>query len=212
MIFDIKEFVSAAGYFGVTAVIFAESGLFFGFFFPGDSLIVTAGLLASQGYFNIWYLLILFPLAAIFGDSVGYWFGSKVGSKIFNRKSSLLFKKEYLEKAHFFYEKHGGKTIVIARFIPIIRTFVPIVAGAANMTYSKFISYNVFGGLFWTLGMVLLGYFLGNVIPNVDRYLLPIIGVIIFLSILPGLIEFYKHNEGKIVKKIGGFFSSLQGR
>jgi membrane-associated protein len=196
--YGLKELIAIVGYPGLFAIIFAESGLFFGFFLPGDSLLVTAGLLASQDYFKITFLLFLLPFAAVAGDSVGFWFGRKVGSKIFNQEKSLLFDKKHLDRAHEFYKKHGGKTIIIARFVPIVRTFAPIVAGAADMDYRKFISFNIFGGLFWTLGMLLLGYFLGNVIPNVDKYLLPLIFLIVFLSILPGIVETFKHNRQKI--------------
>jgi len=195
--FGLKNLIAIVGYPGIIAIVFAESGLFFGFFLPGDSLLVTTGLLASQGYFDILFLLIFLPLAAIAGDSVGYWFGKKVGPKIFTEKDSLFLNTSHLNKAHAFYEKHGGKTIIIARFIPIIRTFAPIVAGVAKMEYAKFLSFNVFGGIFWTVGMLLFGYFLGNVVPNVDKYLIPIIALIIFLSILPPIIEYLKHRYFK---------------
>ena len=209
MHFDLKEIISTVGIFGLFGIIFAESGLFFGFFLPGDSLLVTAGLLSSQGYFDIRLLILLLSIAAVSGDQVGYWFGKKVGPRIFRKEDSFLFKKSHLKRAHDFYDKHGGKTIVLARFMPIIRTFAPIVAGAAKMEYRKFISFYVFGGLFWVMGMLLLGYFLGNIIPDVDRYLLPIIGLIVFLSILPGIIEFYKGNKGNIIPTLTSF---LQGK
>jgi len=205
MHFNLEEIITTIGIFGLFGVIFAESGLFFGFFFPGDSLLVTAGLLASQGYFRIEVLIPLLIIAAIAGDSIGYWFGKKVGQAIFNRKDTFLFKKAHLIKAHNFYEKHGGKTIIIARFVPIIRTFAPIVAGAVDMTYKNFISYNVFGGIFWVSAMLLFGYFLGNVFPNIDKYLLPVIAVIVFISILPGIIEVYKGNKEKILARINTF-------
>ena len=194
--------ITTIGIVGLFGVIFAESGLFFGFFLPGDSLLVTAGLLASQGFFRIEVLMPLLIFAAIAGDSVGYWFGRKVGQAIFKKEDTFLFKKSHITKAHAFYEKHGGKTIIIARFIPIIRTFAPIVAGAVDMTYKKFISFNVFGGIFWVSLMLLFGYFLGNVFPNIDKYLLPVIAVIILLSILPGIIEVFKNNKEKIFTKI----------
>jgi membrane-associated protein len=196
--YGLKELIAIVGYPGIFAIVFAESGLFFGFFLPGDSLLVTTGLLASQNYFNIYTLLFFLPMAAIAGDSVGYWFGHKVGPKIFTEKDSFLLDKKHLDRANKFYDKHGGKTIIIARFIPIIRTFAPIVAGVAQMHYRKFISYNFFGGVLWTIGMLSLGFFLGNVIPDVDKYLLPIIFIIVFLSFLPPLIEYYQHNRGKI--------------
>lgn len=189
--------IEAIGIVGLTGIIFAESGLFFGFFLPGDSLLVTAGLLATQGYFNIYHLLPILAIAAVFGDSVGYWFGKKVGPAIFRREDSFLFKKSHLEKAHAFYNKYGGKTIFLARFIPIVRTFAPIVAGAADMHYKKFISFNLFGGIFWTTSMLLIGYFVGSSIPDVDRYLLPLIALIVFLSILPGIFEYVKSKRTK---------------
>jgi membrane-associated protein len=195
MHFDLKAIIEAAGLFGLTSIIFAESGLFFGFFLPGDSLLVTAGLLASQGYFRLLVILPILAIAAVAGDSVGYWFGRKVGPRIFKKEDSFLFKKSYLERAHSFYEKYGGKTIFLARFVPIVRTFAPIVAGAADMDYKTFISFNVFGGIFWTSSMLLIGYFLGSVIPDVDKYILPLIALIVFLSILPGINEWWKERK-----------------
>lgn len=168
-------------------MIFAESGLFFGFFFPGDSLLFTAGFLASQGIFDIKILAPLVVIAAIGGDSTGFWMGSRLAKWLMSRRESFFFKKEYVTRAHKFYEKHGGKALILARFVPAVRTFVPIVAGMADMKYSKFISYNVVGGLLWGAGMSLAGYFLGRSIPDVDKYLLPIIAVIIIASVLPGL-------------------------
>ncbi|KKQ75654.1 MAG: hypothetical protein US96_C0007G0002 [Candidatus Woesebacteria bacterium GW2011_GWB1_38_5b] len=209
MHFDLKELIQTVGYVGLFAIVFAESGLFFGFFLPGDSLLVTAGLLATQGFFRIEILLVLLAFAAISGDSMGYWMGKKFGKRIFSREKSLLFDKKHLDRAHAFYEKHGGKTIILARFIPIIRTFAPIVAGIADMDYKKFLSFNLFGGLLWSWGMLLLGYFLGSVIPDVDKYMIPIIGIIIFLSLLPPIIEGYKHNKGKIFAKFMDLVSKL---
>ncbi len=199
--YGLKHLIAIVGYPGITAIVFAESGLFFGFFLPGDSLLVTTGLLASQNYFNILILYLILPLAAVLGDSVGYWFGKKAGPKIFTEEDSLLLDKKHLENASKFYEKHGGKTIIIARFIPIIRTFAPIVAGIAKMDYKKFLSYNIFGGISWTIGMLTIGYFLGNVIPNVDKYLIPIIAIIVILSLVPPFWEYYQHNKGKIFSK-----------
>lgn len=185
--------VQIVGYPGIWAIIFAESGLFFGFFLPGDSLLVTTGLLASQKFFNIYLLLVVLPIAAIAGDSVGYWFGSKLGPRIFNQKSSKLFNKKHLNNAQKFYERYGGKTIVVARFIPFIRTFAPIVAGAASMRYLKFISYNILGGLLWTVGMLCVGYFLGTSVPNIGEHLIPVIAAIVFISLLPGVFEYLRN-------------------
>ena len=189
---DPKFLVQTLGMFGVAAIIFAESGLFFGFFLPGDSLLFTAGLLASQGYIDFWPLLILCAIAAIVGDSVGYAFGRKVGPKLFAREDSRFFKKAYLERTRVFYERHGKKTIILARFVPIVRTFAPILAGVGGMHYKTFVSYNVIGGLGWTVGLLSLGYVLGKTIPDIDRYLLPIILLIIVLSMVPNVVEYIR--------------------
>jgi membrane-associated protein len=196
MHFDLIEFIRTAGYIGLFFIIFAESGLFFGFFFPGDSLLFTAGFLASQNYLDIRLLVPLMVFGAILGDSAGFWTGEKFGYWLVKQKESFFFKKEYLERARVFYAKHGGKTLILARFIPAVRTFVPIVAGMAGMEYRQFLSFNVFGGLIWGAGMTLGGYYLGKIIPNVDRYLLPIVATIIILSVLPGLF----HMRGEIKK------------
>lgn len=187
---DPKFLVQTLGTVGVVAIIFAESGLFFGFFLPGDSLLFTAGLLASQGYIDFWPLLILSAIAAIVGDSVGYAFGRKVGPKLFTREDSRFFKKAYLERTRIFYERHGKKTIILARFVPIVRTFAPILAGVGEMHYKTFLSYNIIGGLGWTIGLLSLGYVLGKTITDIDRYLLPIIILIIILSMIPNVVEF----------------------
>ncbi len=198
---DLKEIILHIGLLGVFGVVFAESGLFFGFFLPGDSLLLTAGLLASQGFFDIKILILGCCLGAITGDSVGYWFGKKTGPRIFKRPNSLLFKKENLLKAKAFYEKHGGKTIILARFMPFIRTFAPIVAGAGEMHYYRFLFFNFFGGVFWVLTMSLLGYFLGTSVPDIDRYILFIVGGIIFLSVLPTAIHLWRDQREEILAK-----------
>ncbi|HLD27053.1 MAG TPA: VTT domain-containing protein [Patescibacteria group bacterium] len=192
------ELIPALGYIGITAIIFAESGLLIGFFLPGDSLLFTAGFLASQHIFDIKILTILSFIAAVLGDSVGYLFGQKVGKKLFQRKDSLIFHKDHLIKARQFYEKHGKKTIVLARFLPIIRTFAPIVAGMGDMKYSVFIVFNIVGGMIWAVGLTLAGYFLGNLIPDVDTYLFPIVIGIIMLSVSPHLIHIIKNKKDRI--------------
>ncbi|OGM32532.1 hypothetical protein A2803_03435 [Candidatus Woesebacteria bacterium RIFCSPHIGHO2_01_FULL_44_21] len=192
MHFDLTEIIRTIGYAGLFAMVFAESGLFFGFFLPGDSLLFTAGFLASQGFFDERVLIPLFAIAAILGDSAGYWIGAKAGKWLMRQKESFFFKKSYIERARKFYDKHGGKTLILARFVPAVRTFVPIVAGMTGMNYSKFLTYNVVGGILWGSGVSAAGYFLGSRIPHVDRYLLPIILVIIFVSVLPGLIHMRK--------------------
>ena len=194
---DLRAFIESIGLFGVYLVVFAESGLLVGFFLPGDSLLFTAGLLASPAFsfFNIWILVFGCWFAAIFGDSVGYMFGKKAGKTLFKRENSLLFHPENLIKAQNFYEKHGGKAIVLARFMPVIRTFAPIVAGIGTMHYGRFLFFNFIGGTIWVWGMAFLGYFLGSIIPNVDKYILPIVLIIIVASVLPPLLHLYKEKK-----------------
>ncbi len=193
--FDIVSIIKAAGYFGIFGILFAESGLFFGFFLPGDSLLFTAGFLASQGYLNIIVLILLSFAGAVLGDSFGYYFGRRVGPAIFTKQDSFLFDREHINRAQRFYEKYGAKTIILARFIPVIRTFAPIMAGVGSMRYPIFLLFNVVGGFLWAVCLPLIGYFLGNAIPDIDRYLLPIIAVIILISIAPG-ISHVLHNQG----------------
>jgi len=205
---DLPGLIKTFGYLGIIAIIFAESGLFFGFFLPGDSLLFTAGVVASgvllpdangQPLFNVWLLAGLCFVAAVSGDSVGYWFGKKIGPRIFTKEDSLLFHKNHILKAQAFYEKHGGKTIVLARFLPVVRTFAPIVAGVGRMRYTTFLAYNLVGGFAWTVGLTFLGYFLGNAIPadQIDKYLLPLIGLIIIISILPTAFHILKEKENR---------------
>jgi len=188
---DLRALVAWAGYVGLTAIIFAETGLLIGFFLPGDSLLVTAGLLASQPErfpLNIYVLGALLSVASIVGNSVGYYVGKLTGPHLFNRENSLLFNKKHLIKAHEFYERHGGKTIIIARFMPIVRTFVPVVAGMAQMEYRRYTLYNIVGGLAWIWSMLFIGYFLGRYIPGIAERIELVILVVIFLSILPAVI------------------------
>jgi membrane-associated protein len=186
---DVETLVRVGGLTAMTAVIFAETGLMIGFFLPGDSLLVTAGVFAAAGQLDIWTLNVVLVIAAIVGDTVGYWIGRRAGPALFRRPKSLLFNPEHLRRAHEFYEKHGGKTIILARFMPIVRTFAPVVAGMGRMDYRRFVSFNVFGGLLWVVSMTLTGYFLGQ-IPGVREHIEIVIVVVIFLSILPGIIAF----------------------
>lgn len=186
---NLTELVKAIGYFGVMAIIFAESGMLVGFFLPGDSLLFTAGFLASQGTMNVWALALLAFIGAVSGDALGYQIGHRVGRRLFDNPDSRFFKRQYLIQSEHFFHKHGGKAVFLARFLPIIRTFTPVVAGMGAMNYPRFFCFNVLGGLGWAVGVTLAGYLLGNSIPGVDRYLLPIIGVIIILSILPSAIH-----------------------
>lgn len=183
--------VRVGGYVGLTAIIFAETGLLVGFFLPGDSLIVTAGLLSAQPQFglNVYVLGALLTVAAILGNSVGWVIGRATGPRLFTRDDSLLFKKRHLYRAHEFYERHGGKTLVLARFMPIVRTFVPVVAGLANMPFGRYTAYNVLGAIAWIWSMLFIGHFLGRMVPGIDKHIEPMILVIIALSLLPALIS-----------------------
>lgn len=194
-ILDPIAIIRAFGLIGILCIVFAESGLFFGFFFPGDSLLFTAGFLASQNLLNINILVWGAFICAVLGDSVGYWFGKKIGPKIFTKDDSFFFQKKNVERAQKFYEKYGNKTIFLARFVPIVRTFAPIIAGVGNMKYKNFITYNLFGGFVWSFGVIYAGYFLGRVIPDVDKYIFPIIILIIILSVLPILFEYLKSRK-----------------
>lgn len=200
MHFDLPELIKSLGYFGVWGIIFAESGLMIGFFLPGDSLLFTAGLLASQGFLNIFVLIFGAFVCAVFGDNVGYATGYRFGRKLFEKKDSRFFKKKYLIQTQNFYAKHGKKTIILARFMPIVRTFAPIVAGTASMQYKVFMTFNLIGGFLWTLGITLLGFFLGRVIPDIDKYLLPIVIAIIILSIAPSIIHVIQENKNQKTK------------
>jgi len=188
---NIQNIIIAFGYIGVFVTVFAESGLFFGFFLPGDSLLFTLGLLASQGYFNIWILLILCISGAILGDNFGYFFGKKFGPKIFKREDSVLFHKRHVDRTRKFYERHGKKAVFLARFIPIVRTFTPIFAGIGEMRYKLFFSYNILGGFFWAGGMTLLGFLLGDIFPQIEQYFLLVIGAVIIISFIP-IIKMFK--------------------
>jgi len=186
---DVRAIIAWGGYAGLTAIIFAETGLLVGFFLPGDSLLVTAGLLAATtGVFNVWLLGLLLTVSSIIGNTVGYGIGRASGQRLFRREDSLLFNKKHLYRAHEFYERHGGKTVVIARFMPIVRTFVPVVAGMAQMGYRRYTIYNVIGGLGWIWSMLFIGYFLGRYIPGVDQHIETVIVIVVFVSILPGII------------------------
>lgn len=188
---DIQHLVQIVGYPGVAGMIFLESGVPFGFFLPGASLLFTAGLLAGQGFFNPWVLVPLVAAAAIAGDSVGYWFGAKWGVKLFLRPDSRFFRHEHLEKAKEFYDRYGKQAVLLARFVPVVRTFVPIVAGVVRMEYQTFLTYNVLGGITWAAGVTTLGVFLGGV-PLVEKYFTAIILTIIFVTCIPIAREYWK--------------------
>ena len=188
-VYNVPEVIRFGGLLGLFVIVFAETGLMVGFFLPGDSLLVTAGLFAAKGDLNIVWLNLALMAAAIVGDATGYWIGRRAGQALYSRPNSFFFRKQHLVKTHQFYEKHGGKTIVIARFVPIIRTFAPVVAGAAEMTYRQFALYNIAGGIGWVASMTLTGYFLGRAIPDIDKHIHIVVAVVIFLSLLPGIIS-----------------------
>jgi membrane-associated protein len=188
---DPLAIVKAGGYVGIALLVFAESGLLIGIFLPGDTLLFAAGLLAGGGLLSYAPLAAVVVIAAILGDSVGYWFGRNVGQALFKRPDSRIFKQEYLHRTEEFYKKYGARAVVLARFIPIIRTITPILAGVARMRYGRFLSYNVLGALVWGAGIVSAGYFLGAAIPGIERYILPISLAIVILSFLPILINVF---------------------
>ncbi|MDO8600411.1 MAG: VTT domain-containing protein [bacterium] len=201
---DLISFIRAAGYLGLFFVVFAESGLFAGFFLPGDSLLFTAGFLAAQGYFSIFILVPLLCAAAVLGDNFGYAFGKKIGPKLFRKEDSFFFHKDHIDRAREFYRRFGGKTIIIARFVPMVRTFAPILAGVGEMPYRTFFFYNILGGCLWAIGVPSLGFLLGNIIPNADAYLLPLILAIVVVSFLPAVIPILREKEHR--EKIKSFF------
>lgn len=190
--FDLQELIRTAGYVGMFVIVFLESGIPVGFMFPGDSLLFTAGLLASGGTFNIFTLVLLVTVAAILGDSAGYWLGARYGRCLFAKEDAFFLSPKNLERTEAFYTKYGVRAIILARFVPVVRTFAPILAGVGSMKYSTFIRYNILGALLWGTGITLLGFFLGSLIPDIDTYLLPIILGIIFISFLPIIFEVLK--------------------
>jgi membrane-associated protein len=191
-LYDVRGLIEWGGTVLVCTIVFVETGMFVGFFLPGDSLLVTAGVFAGAGQLKLGYLLSLVTLCAIAGDQLGYLIGWRAGKTLYERKDSRFFKKRHLEEAHAFYEKYGGKTIILARFIPIIRTFCPPVAGAARMSYTRYLLYDMVGGLSWVWGMTLLGYTLGRTVPNIDKRIHYVIAVVIILSFVPAAYHAWK--------------------
>ncbi len=193
--FDIESLVRFGGIFIVAAIVFAESGLLIGFFLPGDTLLFGAGLLASQGEISIIPLIFFTVLAAVLGDNVGYSIGRRSGKRMFNKKDGIIFRAEHLERAEAFYEKHGGKTIILARFTPIVRTFAPVVAGMGKMSRKRFMIFNVIGGVLWGAGMTLLGYHLGSRIPGLDHYIEYVLIGVVLLSIGLSMLHLLKDKD-----------------
>jgi len=194
---DVEGLVRTGGLAVVCGIVFTETGLFFGFFLPGDSLLVTAGILAAAGHLSLGGLLGLVTLCAILGDQLNYFVGRQAGQALYRREDSLFFKKKHLERAHAFYEKNGVKTIIIARFVPIVRTFCPAVAGAAAMDYRTYLTFDIVGGVLWVFSMVLGGYFLGRSVPNVNQNLHIVIAVVVFLSLIPAGLEVLRQRRAE---------------
>jgi membrane-associated protein len=191
-IYNVQDIVRWGGPALVCAIVFVETGLFVGFFLPGDSLLVTAGIFASAGQMNLAWLLIPVAICAIAGDQLGYWIGRRLGQELYRRPDSRFFRKKHLENAHAFYEQHGKKTIILARFLPIIRTFCPPVAGAARMDYGQFLTFDIVGGIVWVWSMVLLGYFLGRAVPHIDERIHIVIAIVIVVSLIPAGLQALK--------------------
>lgn len=199
---NLSDFILTVGYIGLFCIIFAETGLFLGFFLPGDSLLFVAGLLASGGMLSLPILLAIVFTGAVTGSLFGYFFGKRVGPALFKREDSFLFKKSHAEKAADFFNRYGAKTIVIARFMPIVRTFAPILAGVGQMNFREFFLYNIVGAFLWSFGLLVGGFFLGKVIPDVDRYILPIVLLIIVASLAPGAFKYWQEKRSVKQKNI----------
>jgi membrane-associated protein len=196
-LYNVPELIKLGGLVGLVLIVFAETGLMVGFFLPGDSLLVTAGLFAARGDLNIVSLNVAVTIAAIVGDATGYWIGLKAGRALYNRPNSLLFRRHHLLKTEEFYARHGGKTIVIARFMPIVRTFAPVVAGTAMMGYRRFAIYNVAGGALWVLSMTFTGYFLGRSVPDIEGNIHLVVAGVIALSLLPGFMAWLRSRSSR---------------
>ena len=205
-ILDPETIITTGGLALIAFIVFAESGLLFGFFFPGDTLLFLTGTLAAQGQFSIVAAIIVIMISAILGGQAGYVIGKRAGPRLFRKDDGILFRKEYLQQSEAFYEKHGGKTIMLARFVPIVRTFAPVVAGMGSMDQKRFTFYNIAGSALWGIGITTLGYFFGKQIPNIDHYVLPIIGLVMVLSFGPAVYHIAKDPKSRaLIKK--KFFS-----
>ena len=192
MIFNPEHIIHSGGLLLIAIMVFAESGLLVGFFLPGDTLLFSAGFFASQGKLPLLPLLIFTVIAAVVGDNVGYYIGKKTGKHIFTKKDGILFKAEYIKDAQVFYEKHGGKTITLARFIPIVRTFAPVVAGVGEMEQKRFMAFNLVGATAWVVGIIMAGHYLGSRIPSIDKYLLPAVGLASLFTFAPAIYHIFK--------------------
>jgi membrane-associated protein len=194
-VYALDDLIRWGGYLLLVGIVFTETGLLVGFFLPGDSLLISAGLVAATGLLNIWWLNVLLIAAAIAGDSVGYAIGARMGPRLFTRPKSLLFNPRHVERTRAFYARHGAKTIVIARFVPLVRTFAPVVAGVAGMEYRRFLIYNVAGGVGWVTSMTWAGYLLGQTVPNISEHIHIVVAIVIVLSLIPIAIEILKERR-----------------
>jgi len=193
--YSLDDLIRWGGYVVLFAIVFTETGLLIGFFLPGDSLLITAGVVAAAGGLNIWWLNLVLCIAAITGDSVGYAIGWRLGPRLFTRPLSLLFNPKHIERTRRFYDRHGSKTIVIARFVPIIRTFAPVVAGVGQMEYRRFVFYNIAGGIGWVTSMTWAGYLLGSAVPNIGDHIHIVVGIVILLSLIPIFVELIRERR-----------------
>jgi len=191
-VYNVPELIRIVGFYGLIAIVFAETGLLVGFFLPGDSLLITAGLFAARGDLSIQALIPTLILAAIVGNATGYWIGARTGAALYSRPDSLLFRREHVRMTHEYYERHGGKTVVLAQFIPILRTFAPVVAGVGQMGYRQFAMFNVLGAILWVSSMTSAGYLLGNLVPNIEKRIHIVVAVVILVSLIPPAIAFLK--------------------
>jgi membrane-associated protein len=201
-VYNVPELIRLVGLIGLIVIVFAETGLLIGFFLPGDSLLITAGLFAARGDFDIVMLNVTLIAAAIIGDATGYWIGRRTGRALYSRPNSFFFRREHLRITHEFYDKHGGITIVLARFIPILRTFAPVVAGVAEMGYRKFATYNIVGGVAWVMSMTLAGYILGNMVPDIESRIHIVVAIVIGLSLLPPVYAWFRAYAGRASKPV----------
>lgn len=211
---DIHHIIESGGVLLISLIVFAESGLLIGFFLPGDTLLFGAGLAASQGIISLPWLILFVILAAIIGDNTGYSIGKRMGSKLFTKDDGILFRKQYIAIAEEFYKKHGGKTIILARFTPLVRTFAPVVAGASNMPYRRFLSFNIIGGILWGAGMPLLGYYVGRRIPGLDKYMEIVLLGVVGISIILALAHILKDEKTRslLKNKVRHQFNRLLGK